>query len=70
MLPTSRSEASGLTGHKRKAADWDENFEHLMFEVFSRLRQEALFSAVEEDEWDGMTARVLNDPKLHTVIAA
>ncbi|KAJ7353646.1 hypothetical protein DFH08DRAFT_934483 [Mycena albidolilacea] len=66
MLPTSRSEASGLAGHKRKAADWDDNSEHLMFQVFSRLRQEALFSAVEEDEWDGMTARVLNDPKLRT----
>ncbi|KAJ7277833.1 hypothetical protein C8J57DRAFT_1308077 [Mycena rebaudengoi] len=66
MLPTSRSEASGLAGHRRKAADWDDNFEHLMSRVFSRLRQEALFSAVEEDEWDGMTARVLNDPKLRT----
>ncbi|KAJ7364419.1 hypothetical protein DFH08DRAFT_930354 [Mycena albidolilacea] len=62
MLPSSQSESSGLAGRKRKAAEV--HVEHLLSKNFTRMRQEALFSAFEEDEWEKVVARILDDPEL------
>jgi hypothetical protein len=68
MLPSSQSESSGLAGRKRKAAEVD--VEHLLSKIFTRMRQEALFSAFEEDEWEKVVARISDDPELRSVISA
>jgi hypothetical protein len=67
MLPSSQSESSGLAGRKRKAA---EDVEHILSKIFTRMRQEVLLSGFEEDEWEKMVARVLDDPELRQVISA
>ncbi|KAJ7789774.1 hypothetical protein B0H14DRAFT_2943222 [Mycena olivaceomarginata] len=64
MLPSSQSESSGLAGRKRKAAEGD--VEHLLSKIFTRMRQEALFSAFEEDEWEKVVARISDDPELRS----
>ncbi|KAF8187262.1 hypothetical protein K438DRAFT_1936512 [Mycena galopus ATCC 62051] len=64
MIPASFSESSSLAarGQKRKAHELDPVaiYKHVM----QRLRQDHLFGAHEEDDWNAVTAKMLEDPSL------
>ncbi|KAF8144136.1 hypothetical protein K438DRAFT_1945554 [Mycena galopus ATCC 62051] len=64
MIPASFSESSSLAARaqKRKAHELDPVaiYKHVM----QRLRQEHLFAAHEEDDWNAVTAKMLEDPSL------
>ncbi|KAJ7219888.1 hypothetical protein B0H12DRAFT_1078490 [Mycena haematopus] len=62
MIPASFSELSSLgsRGRKRQAQEPVAIYKHVM----DRLRQERLFAAHEEDDWNVVTAKILQDPSL------
>ncbi|KAF8147151.1 hypothetical protein K438DRAFT_2090895 [Mycena galopus ATCC 62051] len=64
MIPASFSESSSLAARaqKRKAHELDPVaiYKHVM----QRLRQDHLFAAHEEDDWNAVTAKMLEDPSL------
>ncbi|KAF8152031.1 hypothetical protein K438DRAFT_1987984 [Mycena galopus ATCC 62051] len=64
MIPASLSESSSLAARaqKRKAHELDPVAIHKL--VMQRLRQEHLFAAHEEDDWNAVTAKMLEDPSL------
>jgi hypothetical protein len=67
MLTASQSEPSALAGRKRKAEDL--SAETIYAYILERLRQERLFSAIENDDWEQLTSKFLGDPQLPPVIS-
>ncbi|KAJ7940342.1 hypothetical protein B0H13DRAFT_2299372 [Mycena leptocephala] len=59
MISKSQSDPSALGGRKRKAEA------PIMYGyIMGRLRQEHIFSSIEEDDWDALTAKVSAHPQL------
>ncbi|KAJ7219874.1 hypothetical protein B0H12DRAFT_313525 [Mycena haematopus] len=66
MIPTSFSESSSLgsRGQKRKAKDNELDPVAVYKHIMDRLRQESLFAAHEEDDWNAVIEKMLHDPSL------
>ncbi|KAJ6551344.1 hypothetical protein B0H19DRAFT_1157291 [Mycena capillaripes] len=64
MLPTSYSESPGLGRPKQKAAELQIDAQAVYAYVLARLRGEYVFAAIDADDWEKVTKKILHNPLL------
>jgi hypothetical protein len=68
MLTASQSQSSALGARRRKVEESDAGAIYRFILLVARLRQENLLSAIEEEDWGEIAAKVLARARLPAAI--